>query len=149
MPNEFNFASLDWPRDTYYDNRRVEPGTLYYYRLCARRKEGDKSYYSMSQILRCMPLKDPVISTVSSKEGKIVINWNKLKNQDEIQISRRSEKEKDFKLVTTVAGTKTSYVDENVKDGLQYFYKIVSLKSSYDYDGVSEESNTVGVRAVK
>ena len=149
MPNEFNFKLFAMADETTFDNKKVDSGTLYYYRLCARRKEGDKSYYSMSQILRCMPLKDPVISTVSSKEGKIVINWNKLKNQDEIQIYRRSEKEKDFKLVTTVEGTKTNYVDENVKDGLQYFYKIVSLKSSYGYDGVSEESNTVGVRAVE
>ncbi|MBR5343794.1 MAG: hypothetical protein IK149_07850 [Oscillospiraceae bacterium] len=150
-PNDFNFDTYtNKATGSYYVNdSNIKQGTVYYYRIAAKYEEDGVTYYSMTSVVRGMPQKTPVISSVSSSDSKAVINWTALENQDEIQIFRRSENEDSFKLIATVKGDKTRYTDKKVEVGVQYFYKIVSLRSAYGYDGVSDESNTVGVKVVK
>ena len=150
-PNDFNFDTYtNKATGPYYVNdSNIKQGTVYYYRIAAKYEEDGVIYYSMTSVVRGMPQKTPVISSVSSKDSKAVINWNALENQDEIRIYRRADNEDGFSLLTTVKGSTTRYTDKDVEAGRQYFYKIVSLKSSYGFDGVSDESNTVGVKVVK
>ena len=65
----------------------------------------------------------------------------------DIQIYRRAEDEKEFALYDTVSSKKTSYKDEDVKKGVEYFYKLVNTKTVLDEKGSSFASNTVGVVA--
>lgn len=103
----------------------------------------------MTTIARGMPQKDPVIYEVSSDEGKAIIKWEALENQEEIRVLRRSEYEDEFTRIDTMEGDAVQYTDEYVEAGIQYFYKIVSVKDSYSFHGVSNDSNTVGVRIVE
>ena len=90
-----------------------------------------------------------MIYEVSSDEGKAVIKWEPLENQEEIRVLRRSEYEDEFTQIDTLEGDAVQFTDENVEAGIQYFYKLVSVKDSYDFHGVSNDSNTVGVRIVE
>ena len=145
----FDFTSYDTTTKLTYPNSNVSEGVLHFYRLSASVKEGGKTYYSKSTISWGISQKTPVISGVSSGEGKAVINWKALGNRTEIRIYRRCETEDEFSLIATVSTDKTKYTDSKVEPGLQYFYKIVSYKSTYGYEDVSDESNTVGVKVVK
>ena len=145
----FNFEYYDSTSNSRYLNSTVSQGALYYYRLSATYKEDGNTYYSMTTIARGMPQKDPVIYEVSSDEGKAVIKWETLENQEKIRVLRRSEYEDEFTRIGTMEGDTVQYTDENVETGTQYFYKLVSVKDSYDFHGVSNDSNTVGVRIVE
>ena len=89
----------------------------------------------------------PQITTVSAKSGANTIQWNKLSSGGDIQIYRRAEDEKEFALYDTVSSKKTSYKDEDVKNGVEYFYKVVNTKTVLEEKGSSFASNTVGVVA--
>ena len=147
--NAFNFEYYDSTSNSHYLNSSVSQGVLYYYRLSATYKEDGNTYYSMTTIARGMPQKDPVIYEVSSDEGKAIIKWEALENQEEIRVLRRSEYEDEFTRIDTMEGDAVQYTDEYVEAGIQYFYKIVSVKDSYSFHGVSNDSNTVGVRVVE
>lgn len=146
---DFNFERYDTTTKCDYPNYKVNNGVLYYYRIAAKYEEDGNTYYSMTSVARAMPQNDPVIIGVSSSDGGAAIEWNKVEGQSEIQIFRQAENEESFQLIDTIDADSTSYTDNQVQDGIQYFYKIVTLKNAYDFEGISKESNTVGIRVVE
>ncbi len=145
----FNFEGYDVTSETEYSNYNVNEGGLYYYRLAAKYTEDGIDYYSMTTIVRAMPQKTPAISEISFSGGAVNLLWNVVNNKFTIQIFRRGDNEEDFRLIDTVSAIDSQYTDENVEKGRQYFYKIVVVNNLYDYTGVSDESNTVGVKVIE
>lgn len=146
--SDLNYSYWDnYDEKTTYKNMDCESGTLYSYRIFAEMEADGETYRSGALVVEAIPMDTPQITTVSAKSGANTIQWNKLSSGGDIQIYRRAEDEKEFALYDTVSSKKTSYKDEDVKKGVEYFYKLVNTKTVLDEKGSSFASNTVGVVA--
>lgn len=144
--SNFNFEFYDNVENNQYVNKAVTDGYSYYYRLSSVYKEDGVSYVSMTTIVSIVPQSTPEISEVTTGDDYIKLTWEKLVNQDSIQVWRRSESEEEFTLLETTDGSKTSYTDESVDPGTEYFYKIISHVKVFGIAGDSDPSNTVGAK---
>ncbi len=143
------FEYWDSVEKTSYTNVSCDQGSLYFYRLRAIHKEGDETYYSDSVIVQAIPMETPVIAKQSSGKSGNTITWNSLNAEsnrpDKVEIWRMVEGAEAFELYDTVKEGKTTYTDENVESGVQYFYKIVAVETTNGHTERSAESNTVGI----
>ena len=142
---DFNYSWYVSPHEAEYTDMNAILGKLVYYRLVVVYKEDGLEYTSMSTIDRAVAQATPQITKITSG-STVTISWNKLTNQDEIQIWRRTSDDDDYRLLDTVSGTETSYTDETVESGKEYYYQIVSFDTEYGYSAYSDSSNTVSAK---
>ena len=69
----------------------------------------------------------------------IALAWVLDRGFDSIEVRRREDPSQPFTVLTTVAGTETSYTDSAVADGLRYDYEIFALHA-----GTAEACGVVG-----
>lgn len=142
-----SFETWDTTRKLSYWNKACDSGTTYDYRLRAAIQDGDNYYYSWGAIVSRGALSVPQITAVYSDNGANTISWEKVQGAQSFEIYRRTENENSMELYDTIKADVLSYTDVNIEDGVQYFYEIVALKTSYGIDGRSV-SEPVGVYGV-
>ena len=140
----FKYSIWDRITTNSYANKNVNNGALYYYRVSSYIEEDDVRYESDGVFVNEFPLKDPVITSISTHDGKITIKWDKPQNVDKVRIYRRIEDRDDFVLYDAISAKHGEYTDAyNFKNGKTYFYKIVFVKNYFGHEGISADSNIV------
>jgi hypothetical protein len=84
-----------------------------------------KFSFSFSQIL---PLELKAFDTPNDQGESITISWD-FSTKDSLQIFRKKYDEVDFSFIKEVSGEEKQFLDESVKNGVKYFYK-VQLKNN-------------------
>lgn len=110
-----------------YFDKKVKDGVEYTYSIQAFRKQGNTVTSSMKKKgWKCKYLgvvKN--ISTVNNSKG-IKIKWSNMKSETGYYIYRKEAGEK-FTKIATVGKNKTSYLDKNTEDHIEYIYYIVQF----------------------
>ena len=135
-----NYESWDSTANTTYLNLKCTSGSHYSFRVRAVYKYNGDSFYSGGTIVSAMALPTPEIKSVDAESGSISVSWNKVKSAGGYEIYRLVEGEEEYTLCAAVGSSKTSYEDAGVTPGIQYSYKVVATKTSYDYTGRSSAS---------
>jgi hypothetical protein len=77
-------------------------------------------------------------STVQDTASMLQLSWTNTSNvAQSIQVERKTDDNGTYDQIATVPGTETSYIDTNLDDGTQYFYRVRATGSA----GSSEYSN--------
>ncbi|MBQ2062208.1 MAG: hypothetical protein II458_05980 [Oscillospiraceae bacterium] len=127
----------------------IKEGKLYTFRVSAAIKEDGVEYQSESVYVDILQQGKPVVTGVSSTDGKNTVTWDAMKGRSAINIYRRGPGEKEFTLLKTISGSKTSYTDGAVKSGEQYYYRITSTAECAGVKEESAMSAVVGVVTIK
>lgn len=105
-----------------YDNKKLEAGTTYYYKVRAVFADGTKSAYS--KVVSAAPLAAPQITGIRSKAaGRLNITWSAVEEATGGYELWRSETIDGTytKIITTAANT---YIDKDITTQKEYFYKV-------------------------
>ncbi len=124
-------------KHSYVNAKSITQGKCYTFRVSAVIKENDIEYQSESINVTILPQSTPVVKNTVNENGQIVISWEEMQNREKINIYRAVGNSTEYELYRTIEGTKTSYTDTNVEEGVQYSYKVSTIAECY---GITEES---------
>ena len=129
----------------YYQDKSVESGKTYYYKIKAYSKGAEKTFYSQfSGIVKGGRL-DPV--TPKKCEGSqdyIKLTWKKSVNATGYVIYRSENQNGKYKKIGTITQNKQLYYkDRTAKSGKKYYYKIKAYKTNGEKDTYSSSSEIV------
>lgn len=127
----------DRTTNTYLDTEGIADKTTYWYRIAVYNKEGLETdgSASVSAITRGQPPTPIGLTAKSNEPRKATLKWNLIQSpDDEIKkyiIYRATEEKGEYKKITDIDSSTSSYVDDNppLKDFTVYFYKISSANS--------------------
>ncbi len=110
---------------TSYDDRNVEAGRDYYYRVKACNRFGCSDFSAAARgRARATP---PAPTGLNASQGefpdKVVLSWNAAQGATSYEIQRRAEGENDYSDLARGITT-TSYVDDTVTPGTVYWYRV-------------------------
>ena len=110
---------------TSFENSDLKPEITYYYKVRAYCKKNDKYYYSLfSDIISGRPrLAKPTGISAKIENGNIRLKWNTVSGTSKYYVYRS-----DGKVFST---SKNSYLDEQVKLGVKYRYRVRAYRSTY------------------
>ncbi len=111
-----------------YDDKSVVNGKTYYYKIQTYKKSGDANSVSkFSGSKKAWTIKQAAISAVTGTSGgKVTLNWGEVKNADGYTIYRRIGTSGSFKKVSKVKKSQFKYVDDDIKSGQVYSYRIAA-----------------------
>lgn len=121
------FQSVKTVYGTSYTNK-VTTGVTYYYKIMPLRYNPDgkkvRGKCSATHSITAN-MSTPVISAVvNSANNSLTVNWSAVAGAEGYAIYRSLEKSKGYKVVKTLGGECTSWVDTTVEPGEKYYYKI-------------------------
>jgi fibronectin type 3 domain-containing protein len=128
------------PNITTFLDDNLSDGTNYTYRILALNSVGNSSY--SNEVSGITPLNSPTdLSAEKTIIGFVLLKWkdNSLSEMG-FTIERKSGTDSYSKL-TDVSANDTSYTDEQVIDGNQYYYKVIAFNEIVS----SEYSNEVSI----
>lgn len=139
--SETEWAKLNtdqpWPRPS-YDDRQVKNNKVYYYRIKAlRRWHGTWIESASTPVIKATPvdLTPPPppakLETASVKSG-ISLRWQAVELSDlaGYRVYRMAKGEAGFSRIGPALITASSFLDEAVKPGLEYTYKVTALDNA-------------------
>lgn len=135
-------ADVSGGNTTSYDNKKVQSGKTYYYKVRVRATANDQSSYSSySGVKSAKTITSTSIRSVKSiGNTKLAITWKEKSGANGYYIYRSTSKDSGYKKIATVSGVKTtSYTDKGIKTGVTYYYKV---RSRNKVDGSTGYSNT-------
>lgn len=86
----------------------------------------DAAYITVSKASSPSKLK----VTAYSKKA-VNLKWNSASNASGYYVYRSTKKDKDFKKIGEVKGSKTAYKDRKVKPNKKYYYKVIAYRKGY------------------
>lgn len=128
---------------TYQDKKAVS-GKKYYYTVETINKISGKNGYSgNSKIVSGRALLKPnITSRKTEKGGKITLNWEKIRDANGYQISRKEGTGGSYKIVARIeGGNVTSYTDNTRETGKTYYYRIRAFRKTGNKTGFSSYSS--------
>lgn len=108
---------------TKFDDSGVEPGKLYYYKVCAVYQDGKVSGFSSVHSGRTLAQVKITKAACKSSE-EIELTWNGVENAAKYEVLRSETGGDDFKKIATVKSDKTTYLDKSVVAQKTYYYKV-------------------------
>lgn len=128
------------------DDRPLKDNTAHYYRIACYNSANAESPVSavVSAVTKAVPKTPAGLKAKSGEVKKVSLDWDKNPEPDikEYLIHRKRADEKDYDKIKTLREG-ISYADADLKDGMEYSYKIQAL----DKDGlVSEMSEAVSAK---
>ncbi len=127
-----------------YDDKKVQAGVTYFYKICAVFEDGKKS--SFSEVHSGATLQMPVISSVISKSGgKLKVSWKGVNGATEYEVLRSEAI--DGKYVKIASTAKKAYMDSKRETQKEYFYKVRARGG--EQNGSSTDSAAASGWAVK
>ncbi len=128
--------------ETYTDNSCAE-GTAYFYRVQAIRLGGD-SPYSNEASATTFPATPTDLTAVTVDSSSIQLTWtdNTLRETG-YQILRSLITGSGFAVVATLPANSTSYLDEGLIDGKEYFYKVRAVAPGDVFSLESNEASAI------
>ena len=115
-------------------------GRKYTYSIKAKGENGGTSGYSKN--VKLTALKRPTEIKLSCSSAGVNISWTKMSTATGYRIYRKAEGSNKWALIKKInSASTTSYIDDNVKDGKTYSYRVMQIqgseKGSYLKDGVA------------
>lgn len=116
---------------TSYTNSNLKYGKTYYYVVKAyENEESDKNYLCASTAIsgKVVPTTTKITSA-KVKNNKVTLKWKKVSGVSGYEVYRAVGKTGKYKKVKTLtSASKTTYVNNSLKDGKKYSYKIRAYK---------------------
>ena len=104
-----------------YDDKKVEAGVTYFYKIRAVFEDGKKS--SFSEAYSGATLKMPIITSVISKAGgKLKVSWKGVNGATEYEVLRSEAMDGKYVKIATTA--KKAFMDSKRETHKEYFYKV-------------------------
>lgn len=125
-----------------FTDKNVSTGKTYYYKVRAYRKVGNsRDYGSYSTKLKASTKCNTPVITVSStsskntgnttKTGKVKISWKKITGAYGYAVYRADSKTGSYKKIKTVtSGSTLNTIDEGLKTGKTYYYKVRAYRTA-------------------
>lgn len=108
---------------TSYTDKKVESGSVYYYKVRPYKMMGDKKETAgFCNAQKVKLLKAPAIS-VGTKDVRIQISWQISQGADRYEIYRAASKEGNYQKIATIKDLAT-FTDASCKPGKTYYYKV-------------------------
>ena len=118
-------------KTTSYTNTRLNCGTTYYYIVKSYKKiNSQKVCIGESEVssAKVIPITTS-IKTAKTQKNKVTLKWKKVSGVSGYEVYRATSKSGKYKKVKTITNSsKTTYVNENLKTGKKYYYKIRTYK---------------------
>ena len=120
---------------TSYIDRHLKPKTTYYYKISTFTTDKRVSPASKTKVVTTIYNLKP-ITNLNTKDGnylprKIKLNWDPYPQKElikEYKMQRSENGRINWKIVGTIYdSTATEYIDNSVKDGVPYFYRIYGI----------------------
>jgi fibronectin type 3 domain-containing protein len=114
---------------TSYSDEAVSLGNDYYYRVASINNlgEGEKSVYAISSVH--VPAAPESVSTSVESPTKITITWQPVAAAESYKVYRSDAQDSGYAVITPLPITATSYSDETVSLGNDYYYRVTSVNS--------------------
>lgn len=128
---------------SYKDTKR-KPGKTYYYTVEVLNKTGETIGYSGDSAVKSgktAPL-TTIEAVTSNEDGQLEIVWEEVEDAYGYIVKRSTKKNSDYKKLATVKND-TSYIDEEVKEGTTYYYKIETINKVGGVRGYSGDCEAV------
>ena len=127
-----------------YDDKKVQAGVTYFYKICAVFEDGKKS--SLSEAHSGATLQMPQITSVVSKSGgKLKVSWKGVNGATEYEVLRSEALDGKYVKIATTA--KKAYTDSKRETQKEYFYKVRARGG--EQNGSSTDSAAASGWAVK
>jgi len=108
-------------------NSAVMPGAIYFYKVEATLKNGDKVESQIKSISIPGELSKPELTVVLNDAKQPVLTWTAVESTDGYKVWRATEEDGTYDVVRVAAPATTSYTNEIVAAGTTYYYKIEAL----------------------
>lgn len=119
---------------TSYQDKNVQLGKVYYYKIRSYAKVGKKTTYSAYSAISCVQpeLSETAILSVSGiRTNQASLKWEKITEADGYKIYRKTGTGGKYKCVKTISSRNTvSYKNTELKKGTKYYYKIRTYKKA-------------------
>lgn len=130
-------------------DENVVPGKAYYYKVRPT-NQNHTGFGSFSEPERGRTIGKTAITAITSLSSqKMQISWRKVSNAQAYEIYRGTQKGGKFRKIATVKGSTRKYVDQSVKSGKKYYYKIMATGNLNGVRITSGYSETASFRALK
>ena len=131
-----------------YMNTDLSSGKIYYYKVRAYRKVGDKNVYSSysAPFIASTKCAAPTVK-VSTTNNTVKVSWNKVSGASGYRVYKSISKDGKYEAIKTITSGKTiSYTDKDVKAGKTYYYKVIAYKN---VDGKKVYGSYSSIKSVK
>lgn len=130
-----------------YTDAKLTTGKTYYYKVRAYKTvNGSKTYSSYSKIVSAKPKLITPSATLSSKNKKVYVKWNKVSGASGYQVYRATSKNGKYSLAKAVNSSTTSYTNTSVSKNKGYYYKVRAYKK---VDGKKVYSSYSSIKYIK
>jgi fibronectin type 3 domain-containing protein len=124
---------------TSYTSSGLEPGTRYYYRVCAYNDAGSSAYSNEANAItgKAVPNAPEDLEAVSISTSKIKLTWeDESDNEDGFKIERKKSGGS-YSQIATVGKNVTTYTSSGLANDTRYYYRV----RAYNEAGNSSYSN--------
>ena len=134
-----------------YTDKKLQTGKTYYYKIQANNKVG--SYVGCSEYSKVASGKTATKTAVSYVQSysstSLKIAWKKVDGAIGYKIARSTSEKGTYTVIKEItSGTTTTFKDNSVKTGKNYYYKIETLNSNSGKTGYSGYSSVVAGKTV-
>lgn len=130
-----------------YTDAKLTTGKTYYYKVRAYKTvNGSKTYSNYSKIVSAKPKLITPSATLSSKNKKVYVKWNKVSGASGYQVYRATSKNGKYSLAKAVNSSTTSYTNTGVSKNKGYYYKVRAYKK---VDGKKVYSSYSSIKYIK
>ncbi|QNU68188.1 hypothetical protein EHE19_007135 [Ruminiclostridium herbifermentans] len=132
------YTTLATVTSTSYVDNNVTNGNCYYYVVSAVNSVGEsKNSNEASAIPQVAKPEAPTSLIANSRDSKVTLSWNNVEGATSYNVKRATTPDGDY---TTIATTSAAiYIDNNVTNGITYYYVVSAINDG----GESENSNEV------
>jgi transcriptional regulator CtsR len=132
---------------TSYTSSGLEPGTRYYYRVCAYNDAGSSAYSNEANAItgKAVPNAPEDLEAVSISTSKIKLTWeDESDNEDGFKIERKKSGGS-YSQIATVGKNVTSYTSSGLANDTRYYYRVRAYNEAGNSSYSNEASATTGV----
>ena len=145
-------ATISDPGRTVYNDKTVEPGTTYSYRVrTIHTLYNNEGFGKWSGIVTATFLNDPVMKRIDLKDsGKLKGYWTKVPGASKYELQRSTSENGTYKTIATITDDmKNSYLDAGVERGMTYYYRVVAYNQNGKIKGSTGYVEPMGVKNIQ
>ena len=107
---------------SYVDTTALEPGKIYYYKVCGMTANGKQAPCNAGKAVRCRPNVPTGIKASQRSYNSLAVSWNAVSSAQSYYLYRATSANGSYAQIAVVSGT--SYNDLRLQLGTTYYYKV-------------------------